>query len=710
MPTKPTDTRTSAFPELDDFEGILKPKKVNPLSKVEPEPEHHQKTHHGDPELRRASGAETRASTAGISLPGHMRDLLNRLPNELGAGEIDDDEAARRAGLNPNNNDDDAVRPRTPNTDVVTRQTLPDALKNSVQVAGTRNPKWHTINNLPGYMARAIRAMGRGMFDMITRTPLEDIQTIANVNGQGPNSEEELRAVAGWLRDNAEEVRTLDFDYSQLMPGYDPEVKEYRTDGIRFHVVRDEMGHYIYAYPEQDAKEPGEGPRGLGQDRRRLSGPHNESKENKVYNPADEIKRNIQLLESLEEDIDGSKEINQLMEELVALEAYRGKASKARYMDPAAQQKRMSRHSTLAPLLKDVPGGPRLISWLHKELQLGSEADWSSERAQQFYEPRRPMVNRKVDGVSTREPSTKNVSTTRGSGIWLDLANDIGVDNDIKNPRIMWEIIKSEPDNFIVFVGTDGCGAVRPKPGYIESVRKNDPGRNFAKDVNLPYVYAFFTADQKWENTNPTEGGFFDPNTKKFLTRGGMVDASEKDPNMLDVIKSFIGKIRSAHSTYAAEPGESGTSVEREKVEKRAAAKAGPADNRNRAQLERAVFEKIRPVILKLCKNAVGMINRKAQRAINGGNWDEAQRIARAGNDLNSIVAALEDPQQQGIPYALSSKFTNALSFAAREQGVNQNDDADYKEFLSSALSVGPETKLILDALRSVLVGATIQE
>ena len=702
MATKPTQTNTSLFPELDDLDDLFNPSPTSPLAKTNPEPEHHHKTQKGDPELRRASGAETRASTAGIGLPGHMRDLLNRLPNELGAGEIDDAEAARRAGLTPRH--DDEVRPRPPGTDVVTRQNLPDAVKNTVQVAGVRNPKWHTINNLPGYMARAIRAMGRGMFDMITSTPLEDIQTIANVNGQGPNSEEELRAVAGWLRDNAEEVRTLDFDYSQLMPGYDPEVKEYRTDGIRFHVVRDEMGHYIYAYPEQDAKEPGEGPRGLGQDRRRLPGPRNESKENKVYNPADEIRRNIALLESIQEEVDDATELDELMEELTALEAYRGKASKARYMDPEKQKERMSRHSTLGPLLSKEPGGPQLISWLHKEMGLGAKADWSVARANQYSAATMPSVP---------QPSDKTISGKWGSGIWAD---------EVKDARVMWQIIKSNPDNFIIFVGPEGCGGVRPKQGYIEG-KQRDPNYNPSADDSLPYRYAFFN-----------QGGSItlSPNTEAFLrgqpvtyqakdkktgeiktkqsTRGGRPFHREEPPNLLDAVKDSIGgKIKRSYAAYPAPEGEEGPSVEREKIAQRAAAKGTAPDQRSVMELSAAIWKKISPVVEKIANKTVLKINNKAKRLIDAGNFEGATKVSRAGEQLRQFLVALDQSGGASVmPQQYAGTFSNVLKVACREFGGDWTNQDEFKQFLASALTTGEELKFILDTFRSQLGGSDV--
>jgi hypothetical protein len=89
---------------------------------------------------------------------------------------------------------------------------------------------------------------------MFTNTPIENIKKLANVYGQVPNTDAEMRAVAGCLRDNAEDLGEVEVNHGMAIPGYKPDVKEYKANGVRFHVVRDPMGQYIYAYPEQDAK------------------------------------------------------------------------------------------------------------------------------------------------------------------------------------------------------------------------------------------------------------------------------------------------------------------------------------------------------------------------------------------------------------------------------------------------------------------------
>jgi hypothetical protein len=234
-----------------------------------------------------------------------------------------------------------------------------------IAAAGEQYPEWHTINNLPGYMKNAIRAMGRGNFRMFTRTDLEDIITIANLGGKGPNTEAEVKAVAGWLMQNAENLGPVDIDYSEIMPGYEPEVVEFRTDKTRFHVVRDPGGVYIYAYPEKDAIDRTgqgrlEGPGGGSDDDERdefgakIKRISKESKmENKFNSVSEQIRYYTNVLESLQQ------QAIEEQEELAFWESY---------------DQNLTEASSLIKLLGNQPGGKELAIDLHRRLKLASGA------------------------------------------------------------------------------------------------------------------------------------------------------------------------------------------------------------------------------------------------------------------------------------------------------------------------------------------------
>jgi hypothetical protein len=118
-------------------------------------------------------------------------------------------------------------------------------------------------------MQRAIRTLGKQLFRSMTRTPTEDIWMIANLGGRGPNSSAEVNAVAGWIRKNGEDLGPGDIDFDTSIPGYQADIHQYTAGGIRWLLVRDEFGNYIYSWPETDSVENANA-RELGQDRPRL--------------------------------------------------------------------------------------------------------------------------------------------------------------------------------------------------------------------------------------------------------------------------------------------------------------------------------------------------------------------------------------------------------------------------------------------------------
>ena len=266
--------------------------------------------------LNRSSSANTRAKTGAITPSDTMRDLMNRISPDAGAGEPD--------------------RPEMP-TDAVAIRTatdVPAVLNNALRAAGVENPEWHSVNDLPGMGNRNIRGVGRNVFSAFTSTPQEEILTLANVNGQGPNTDAEMRAVGGWLKNYAEDMGPITVDFGTAIPGYKPDVREFRANGIRFHVVRDPAGQYIYAYPDQDA-------RSHGAAQGRLPGqgggmpPHGQPPRLREMQPTlfEQIKFDEEILEAFIEE------------------------------------------SSLSKLIGKFQGGQNLVRWLHKKHKLGNEAE-----------------------------------------------------------------------------------------------------------------------------------------------------------------------------------------------------------------------------------------------------------------------------------------------------------------------------------------------
>ena len=319
--SKPTKTKTKSA--LDDFD-TLDFSKSEPLAKYS-----HDDVDGGDtatatptPSMPTASAASTRAKTGAMNPSQQMRDMMNRISPDAGG------------------NEPELAQPQDQENAMVARtaQDVPAVISSAMQASGTQVPEWHTVNNLPGYQQQNVRGMGRQIFSMFTRTPLEQIQTIANVSGQGPNTDAEMRAVGSWLQQNAEDMGEVELSHGKAIPGYKPDVKEYSLNGVRFHVVRDPMGQYIYAYPDADSTtNQGQGQLGAG------NMPQLREEENMP------IKLTITEAIKFDDIIrDGIKSIS----EDVELE-----------------------ESSLSKLIGKQAGGQKLVQWLHRKHKLGNEAD-----------------------------------------------------------------------------------------------------------------------------------------------------------------------------------------------------------------------------------------------------------------------------------------------------------------------------------------------
>lgn len=313
--SKPTKTKTDTI-DLDFGDDILG--NQNPVANID-EPvgfDDEPTGPSGMDSLNRSSSANTRSKTAGITPSDTMRDLMNRISPDAGAGEPD--------------------RPEMP-TDAVAIRTatdVPAVLDSALRAAGVENPEWHSVNDLPGMGNRNIRGVGRNVFSAFTSTPQEQILTLANVNGQGPSTDAEMRAVGGWLKNYAEDMGPVTVDFGTAIPGYKPDVREFRANGIRFHVVRDPAGQYIYAYPDQDARSHGAA---QGQ----LPG------QGGGMPPQGQQPRLREMQPTLFEQIKFDNEI---------LEAF-------------------IEESSLSKLIGKFQGGQNLVRWLHKKHKLGNDAE-----------------------------------------------------------------------------------------------------------------------------------------------------------------------------------------------------------------------------------------------------------------------------------------------------------------------------------------------
>lgn len=310
---KPTTTRNY----LDDLDDMLGPQQSHPLTNMGPDDDNDAALN-GPMSLPASSKKATQDKLRKMTPSDTMRNYMSR--------------------IDPLAGEDESPLPDLPQTDLIvkTASDVPAVISSAMQATGMQTPEWHTVNNLPGYSDDNIRGMGRKVFGMFTSTPLEQVQTVANVGGQGPNTDAEMRAVAGWLRDNADDLGVVDIDFGKAISGYKPEVKEYSLNGVRFQVVRDPMGQYIYAYPDKDARLNG------------MTGTGSKHISKKGNTPRiGESASLLSIKPSLFEQIKWDQELEEAFIE----------------------------ESSLSKLIGNEKGGQKLVQWLHRKHKLGNMAD-----------------------------------------------------------------------------------------------------------------------------------------------------------------------------------------------------------------------------------------------------------------------------------------------------------------------------------------------
>jgi hypothetical protein len=205
-------------------------------ARVEPEPRPQQRQEL--PRLQQAGAERTRQRVANLEMPAGAAERMAAIHQ---TGLADDD-----IGVVPDG-------PETPGTSLATIST-------AVARATDINPDWHQVRNLPGYLQQPIRALGRQVFGAITRTPVENIQVLANFGTSGePNTAREINAVAGWLRAHGERDTDGEYEFQQTIPDYTAEFHIYKAGGMTFMLVKDFAGRYIYSWPSTD-EERLEGP------------------------------------------------------------------------------------------------------------------------------------------------------------------------------------------------------------------------------------------------------------------------------------------------------------------------------------------------------------------------------------------------------------------------------------------------------------------
>jgi hypothetical protein len=659
---KPTKTRTKRRDDLDAFDDILGGGNDQPLDQYkEPgqQPGADAPAAGRLPNMRTASAHATRRATGNIGVDQEMMGWMNRINPNAGAGEQDIPQ-----------------EPVEPTQDVTVRnaQDVPSIISNAMQAAGTASPEWHTINNLPGYNHRNVRGMGRNVFGMFTSTPLEQIKTIANVNGQGPNTDAEIRAVASFLINNADDLGEVHLSHGEAIPGYEPDVKEYSIDGVRFHVVRDPMGQYIYAYPDADAR--------INTNRARLGGQGGEPQAQgrlpggrpQIQREGSEMKFKLSITEAIKlDDIirEGLSDIaRNVLTESEIDEAKTGAEYRAHQGDKkkaamAARGAGMPQGNyPLSRRLGTKPGGKALITWMHKGHKLSNEAEL--------------------------EP--------------------VPFDKEIMNKQF-----KSHPDDFVIVSASNGVAGIKPSKEHYDQKRKTQPSYSGANDSTLPYqIVAFKDNGEQVDPTllQPRQRG----EVEKIKQRMGKLRGADmqNEDNIFKLLQDQIGTLQtvwiSGFGGFRGDPDsvrEPTGSVERDKMAKRADMKKGPADL-DQNQALKTVFKRVRPVMKKLAAEAMSMLTRSAQRSMNGGDMETAQKLMTRATKLKQFGAILDttaDINLDGNYGSNTRDFTNQLQNALAKSANTRVGTPEYKEFLNAAAQGNAMAlKPVLDALRDNLV------
>lgn len=240
--SRPTDY---ADPDELKFGDDIFNRKDSPLGKPEEKKAKQDKksSKAGDPRGSTASASTTRSKVAGINNPEAAeiarqinQDFLNDLADANDEPDLDQDY-------------DNAV----PELPPPTPENLPAVISRELRAAGMVSPEWHQVKNLPGYINRGIRALGRQMFSQVFSTDIDEVQVLANLGGSGPNSTQEMNAVAGFVKANGVQRHDIEMGIENLLPGgYEAQTFCYNWGGYDFLLVKDFAGEYIYSWPADD--------------------------------------------------------------------------------------------------------------------------------------------------------------------------------------------------------------------------------------------------------------------------------------------------------------------------------------------------------------------------------------------------------------------------------------------------------------------------
>lgn len=198
------------------------------------------------PKQKTASASKTSQATSGIDLGRQgMRHMMDLMHNQ------DQIDISNEPELDLDTDVDQDVEPTYDIMEPIetTPDTLPAVINKEILAGYDVEPEWHMVKNLPGYLSTPIRALGRQIFNVFTTTPIEDINVVANLMGQGPNETIELNAVSSFIKKNGTRNTDAEIEIEALMPGYGADVSVFDAKGYTFMLVEDFAGRYIYSWP-----------------------------------------------------------------------------------------------------------------------------------------------------------------------------------------------------------------------------------------------------------------------------------------------------------------------------------------------------------------------------------------------------------------------------------------------------------------------------
>jgi len=643
-PPKPTKVKQKPAFDPNDMDDILSPRQDQPLTNYEPDDGEFNDTLPDPdmPAMPTASADATRRATSGIASSDEMRGWLNRI-NPLAGG------------------DEPELEPTLPTTELVVRtaRDVPAVISSAMRVAGVQTPDWHTINNLPGFQSRNIRGMGRQIFGMFTSTPLQDIKTVANVNGQGPNTDAEMRAVAGFLRDNAEDMGDVELDHGEAIPGYRPDVKEYRINGVRFHVVRDPMGQYIYAYPDADSRtNTGQGRIGNQQ------------------NPGDNMGQGILGNHNLPRLRESTSSKMSLFEELALDEEI-----KEAFAQLALDENELVDESTLSRLIGKQAGGQALVKWLHRKHKLSNEAELEPVKFNmellwtQFKKnPDDFVIVSGTNGVAGIKPSEKHIKDMTKFKASKGQSYNPSGDSTMPYQIVAFTDNGEQVDPALLRAAPDADAdepAVRDPDPTVQRMRM---GKTIGSDLLNPNNTMRLLQDQI--------------GTFKTVWIAGW--AGYRGPKNADSVRPSVG------------------AVERDKIKARDELGVGPG--RQQAQkpipyTEAAskIFNRIRPILQPIVAKAYSKVSLALQDAVTADHQADQERLMAVRKVINEIKVAMNSSQEIRLSGTLSTIMTKALE-KATDSEVNTpkfvNGVSDLAKGNSAALFP------VVEALRKALIGA----